>query len=264
MSTDNDTKGGQEAAEPRRRGIQSVEIGLRILKVLAGLGSATPLGVLAQACDMPAPQVHRYLQSLIAEGMVQQLPDSGRYDLGPAGLSLGLTTLARLDAYRLADAAIGEFSQRTGMTVQMAALGPLGPTIVRWIMGRPPVMTSFHVGTVLPLLGSATGHVFLAYMPEAETAAMLALELEKLEGDRPDVAALCDKVRERGFGYVDGNMVPGLRATAYPIFDLQGRIPLTATVLQPDRGGHRKASMGIAELGDLCRDLSRQLGWQGG
>ncbi|MBT0667314.1 IclR family transcriptional regulator [Novosphingobium profundi] len=246
--------------EGRRRGIQSVEIGLRILKSLAGLGMASPLGAIAQACDMPTPQVHRYLQSLIAEGMVQQLADSGRYDLGPAALSLGLSTLARVDAFKLADAALGDFSQRTGLTIQMAALGPQGPTIVRWIMGRPPVMTSFNVGTVLPLLGSATGRIFFAFMPAAETEALIAQDLATGHFDALDLTALKAQICRQGYAHVDGNMVPGLQATAYPIFDLQGRIPLTVTVLQAFRG-KRKTHCAIDELGDLCGRLSRELGW---
>lgn len=249
--------------ESRRRGIQSVEIGLRVLKGLARLGEAAPLGVIAQTCDMPPPQVHRYLQSLIAEGMVQQLVGSGRYDLGPAALSLGLATLARVDAFQIADAAIGDFSRRTGLTVQIAALGPLGPTIVRWIMGRPPVMTSFTVGTVLPLLTSATGQVFLAFMPEAETAVLLSREVGEDDAGPEKVAAIRQTVRAQRSAHVRGNMVPGLRATAYPIFDLQGRVALTATVLLSD--GQGRPSKGVTdaveELGTLCEGVSRQLGW---
>lgn len=252
----------QGEAETRRRGIQSVEIGMRVLEALATLGEAVPLSAIAQAADMPPPQAHRYLQSLIAAGMAQQQPTSGRYDLGPAALKLGLAALARMDAFQLADTAIAEFVRRTNLTVQVAALGPLGPTIVRWLMGRPPVMTSFNIGSVLPLLYSATGQVFLSFMPEAETDHLLARELAEGPMRRQDADELRANVREHGFAHVEGLMVPGLSATAFPIFDLQGRVALTATALLP-APFHSLKKEATGELGTLCRDISRQLGWPG-
>jgi DNA-binding IclR family transcriptional regulator len=116
----------------RRRGIQSVEVGLGILEALAGLGQASTLSAVAQASGMTLPQVHRHLQSLIIAGMDHQDPATGRYDLGPKALKLGMAALSRIDAFRLVGAAIGDFTQRTGQAAQIAALGP---TIVRWNMG---------------------------------------------------------------------------------------------------------------------------------
>lgn len=254
-----------EAAESpaRRRGIQSVEIGLGILEALAGLGQASTLSAVAQAAGMAAPQVHRYLQSLIIAGMAYQDPATGRYDLGPKALKLGMAALSRIDAFRLVDAAIIDFTQRTGQTVQIAALGPLGPTIVRWHMGRPAVMTSFNVGSVLPLLYSATGQAFLAFTPPIETEHLLERELRTGPMRRAQAEALRQAVRARGHAHVEGTMVPGLRATAFPIFDLQGRAVLTATALLPDAFAHGSREESLADLDDLCREISAQLGWFG-
>jgi DNA-binding IclR family transcriptional regulator len=247
----------------RRRGIQSVEIGLNVLESLGALGQASTLSAVAQASGMAAPQVHRYLQSLISAGMAIQDPDTGRYDLGPKALKLGLVALARIDAFRLVDTAMIEFTQRTGQTVQIAALGPLGPTIVRWNMGRPAVMTSFNVGSVLPLLYSATGQTFLAFVPHAETIHLVERELKAGPMKRADAERLRLEVRARGFGHVEGAMVPGLRATAFPIFDLQGRAVLTATALSPDVLAAPGRDVALEELRGLCRDISAQLGWFG-
>ncbi len=248
----------------RRRGIQSVEIGLRVLDALVTLGDASTLTVIAQTSGMSASQAHRYLVSLIAAGMATQDAVTGRYDLGPAALRLGLGALARIDAFRIADGAISDYAHRTGRTVQIAALGPLGPTIVRWNVGRPPVMTSFHVGSVLPLLYSATGQVFLAFLPRAETQPLLDAELAAGEMTREDVATLCGAVRAKGCAHVEGTMIPGLRATAFPIFDLQGRTILTATALAPAQVSRRDEAAITAELGQTCRRISAQLGWAGG
>ncbi|MGE0774127.1 MAG: helix-turn-helix domain-containing protein, partial [Sphingomonadaceae bacterium] len=114
--------------QPRRKGIQSVEVGLRVLEALASLDEASTLKAVAQASGVSGSQAHRYLSSLIATGMAQQDPASGRYDLGPAALKLVLGALSRIDAFKITDSAISEFVHRAGWTVQIAALGPLGPT----------------------------------------------------------------------------------------------------------------------------------------
>jgi len=214
----------------RRHGIQSVGIGLRVLDVLASLDGPQPLGVIAAASGLSGSQAHRYLASLIAAGMARQDPANGRYDLGPAALRLGLGALRRVDAFQEANAAITEFCRETGRTVQMAALGPSGPIVVRWAMGTPPVITSLTVGSSLPLLRSATGHVFLAFRPDSHTRHIV--ERETAESLEPiDVEALRRRVRADGYSSVSGPIVPGLRATALPIFDLQEEAVMTATVL---------------------------------
>lgn len=220
------------ADSERRHGIQSVGIGLRVLDVLAAQDGAQPLGVIAAAADLSSSQAHRYLASLVTAGMARQDAASGRYDLGPAALRLGLGALTRIDAFHEANLAITEFANQTGRTVQMASLGPTGPIVVRWAMGSPPVATSLMVGSALPLLRSATGHVFLAFRPESHTRHLIERETDETRGLEPvDVEALRQRVRTDGYSSVSGSVIPGLRATAVPIFDLQEEAVMTATVL---------------------------------
>lgn len=87
------------ADSERRHGIQSVGIGLRVLDVLAAQDGAQPLGVIAAAADLSSSQAHRYLASLVTAGMARQDPASGRYDLGPAALRLGLGALIPRENY---------------------------------------------------------------------------------------------------------------------------------------------------------------------
>jgi DNA-binding IclR family transcriptional regulator len=255
------TEKAEGEADKRRRGIQSVEIGFAVLEALAALGEASTLGAIAQASGLSGSQTHRYLASLTAAGMTQQDRASGRYDLGPAALKLGLSALARTDAFRVADTAIEAFVRETGRTVQVAALGPQGPTVVRWHMGRPAVMTSFGVGAVLPLLYSATGHVFLSFVPEVETDSLLERELPDSGMTRDEVDIIKARVRAEGRACVEGTMIPGLRAAAFPIFDFQGRAILSATALMPGAFKSDDSGAVLEKLATACRDVSRKLGW---
>jgi DNA-binding IclR family transcriptional regulator len=250
----------EENANKRRAGIQSVEIGLKVLDALAGLGKPSPLSAIVQRCGLSPSQAHRYLASLIVAGMARQNA-SGNYDLGPAALRLGLGALARTNAFQTADIAISAFVEKSGRTVQMAALGPFGPTVVRWFVGSPPVVTSLNVGSVLPLLRSATGHVFLAFLPERETRELVANELAFDNGLKPvDVQALRQRVQADGCATVDGTVIPGLRAAAFPIFDLQSRPVLTATMLSNEAFEAKHDKKAMNELRDVCLQVSKGLG----
>ncbi|NBC35830.1 helix-turn-helix domain-containing protein [Novosphingobium sp. FSY-8] len=260
MEQEEAATGGQGGA--KRRGIQSVEIGLHVLEAVAAMDGPAPLGQIAAACAMPSPQVHRYLQSLIAAGFAHQQADTGRYELGPGALRMGLVALARVDAFHHIDAMLPDLVRRTGLTVQVAALGPMGPTIVRWAMGRPAVMTSFSVGSVLPLAGSATGRVFLAWMPEAETEALIRAEIRRGAVRAAEVAAMRAAVRAAGRAQVEGTMAPGLRAVAFPIFDLQGRVALSATAVRLAAGDDPTGDAATEELGQMCAEISAHLGWR--
>lgn len=245
----------------RRRGIQSVEIGLRVLESVSALGRPSTLTAISQACDMAAPQVHRYLQSLIATGMARQDPESGRYDLGPAALKLGLAALARTDAYKLVDNRIRDFVDRSGQTVLVAALGPLGPTIVRWYAGSPGVTTSLAVGSVLSLLHSATGRVFLCFAPRAETKPLATRDTRRSPLSKSELDEICRQVHAEGRAHVSGTIIPGLNATAFPVFDLQGRPILCATLLWPEAFDEGVQAKAADELGSVCRRISNELGW---
>lgn len=248
----------------KREGIQSVGTGIRVLRALAAMGGPAGLGVVAKACGLSAPQAHRYLVSLIEAGMARQNPDDGKYDLGPGALELGLGALARVDAFREADTALARFRDETGRTVQLAALGPHGPVIVRWFMGSPPVVTALTVGSRLPLLRSATGHVFLAFRDRPETARLIEEEIAAATGlAHVDVDALAGKVRADGFSSVSETLIPGLRASAVPVFDLQGRAVLVATLLASadmDTSSDRAA---LDALAQVCATITRAIGGPG-
>jgi DNA-binding IclR family transcriptional regulator len=244
----------------KRAGIQSVVIGMRVLDTLAGLGGPRPLAAIVKACGLSPSQTHRYLASLTEAGMAKQ-DANGDYDLGSAALSLGLSAMGRIDVFRIADDMLSAFCASTGSTVLLAALGPVGPIIVRWHVGRPPIVTSLGLGSVLSVLHSATGQIFLAYRPEQETEALVALEVAQSPTlDAAAVQRVKDKVRSDGEATVGGTLIPGLNAKAFPIFDLQGHAILSATLVTATGRGEQVGSQSARKLRAVCEAISLAVG----
>ncbi len=247
-----------QSASKRSRGIQSVDIGFRVLAALAAEPEAATLGTIAKRAELSPSQTHRYLSSLIASGMAHQHPASGRYELGPQAIQIGLAALARTDIFAEADPAIAAFTRDTGRTTLLAARGPLGPTIVRWHFGRRPVVTSLSVGSVLPLLNSATGFAFLAFMNDDEVAGTI-----EDDGGPPrsiDVGAIRRQVRADMYATVNELLIPGLRATAVPILDIQGNAALVATAIATGTFPRDEDDAIRNKLQAVCRGLTERIG----
>src|SRR5947209_8449827 len=128
-----------------QQGIQSIEVGNRLLLVLADASSPMMLRDVAAAADMSASKAHRYLVSYARVGLIQQEPISGLYDLGPLSLQLGFAALRRFDAIGVAMARLHDLAAAIGQTVALATWANCGATIVRWLGSDAPVSASLRV-----------------------------------------------------------------------------------------------------------------------
>ena len=63
-----------------KHGVQSLEIGMGLLRAMVDGQRAMMLKEIAAAANMPASKAHRYLVSLIRSGLVEQDPMTSRYD----------------------------------------------------------------------------------------------------------------------------------------------------------------------------------------
>ena len=80
-----------------RRGVQSVDVGGRLLNALCEYRYPVRLKELAAASDMPPAKAHRYITSLVRIGLAVQDERTGLYSLGPLALRLGLIAIERND-----------------------------------------------------------------------------------------------------------------------------------------------------------------------
>ena len=80
---------GHRDEEPKSsRGVQSLEIGIDVLKVLVESGSALMLKEIAAAADMLPSKVHRYLVSLVRSGPGRTQADRRRSFPAPGIVTL--------------------------------------------------------------------------------------------------------------------------------------------------------------------------------
>lgn len=207
-----------------RKGVQSVDRAFEVLRAFEQ--SERPLGVkdIASLAGMTASQAHHYLVSMTRAGAIAQRPD-GLYELGVFTLQLGLAALRRLDPVECTVQAARALRDATGEATFVALWGSHGATIIRYFEGFKPVTVETRAGTVLPLLGTATGRVFLTWLNEGLTADLLPDT-----GDY-DVEQIKTQTRESGLGHIHGDLLPRIAALSAPVFDRDGDLAFSLSTL---------------------------------
>ena len=262
-------------SDKERAGIQSVEVGFALLEVLSDASGPLMLRDLAAAAGMSAAKAHRYLVSFQRLGLVVQDSASTRYELGPATLRLGLASLSRLDAVRMARERLPALMEHTGHTLALAVWGNRGPTLVHWQESPLATPVSLRLGDVMPLLSSATGRCFSAFIGHGggvdKAQPMIAQELalaRKLgRNDLPtthsEVQTLLEETRAQGLGRVVNVLLPGISGFCAPVFDADGHLVLGVVLLGSSATFDTDWNGPMASaLRNMSRQLSADLGWR--
>jgi DNA-binding IclR family transcriptional regulator len=226
------------AARERRQRVQSAQTGMAVLKGLARIGGRASLtGLAAYVGESPA-KVHRYLASLIDEGLVVQDAGSQHYLLGPQALMIGVAAMRQADPVRIAEPALTRLREQLEVTAFVAVMGNMGPTIIRFEEPGLPVTVNVRVGSVMSLLWSSTGRIFLGLLDDTRVLAQAEEELVHADAslraqlDRADpIGALRRNVQAMQCASVKDTNLKGISAVSAPIFDHTGKLCAALTAL---------------------------------
>jgi len=216
------------------RGIQSIELGCRVLSVLARASGAMGLTELAKASAMSPSKARRYLISFTRAGFIEQDGATGSYDLGWFALRLGLAAQSRSDVVRLSRALLTELRGALNETVALVMWVGDRPTVVHIEESdRSIIRLVAPVGGPLQLLTTAGGMIFAAFLPERISGPLIEQELREFARQAPQTKVVRSKreaervlgeVRRRGVARAYPVVSTSICTLAAPIFDAQGAV----------------------------------------
>lgn len=254
-----------------RQGIQSIEVGFKLLNVLAAANRPMMLRDIAKGAAMPAAKAHRYMVSFLRVGIVEQDAASGRYDLGEFALSLGLSGLSRLDHVRLSGPTLEALCEKIHETVVLAVWGTHGATIVRIVDAGGPITISLRAGTVMPLCTSATGRAFAAFSRAPYMKHLLDQELKEISESsktsvttaRRQLEKALAECREKGIARATGSYTPGINGFSAPVFDHTGQMVAAITSLGATGEFNAEWDSPVVEaMLSAAEELSSRLGYR--
>lgn len=264
------SKTASSSAGPRpRKGIQSVEIGVRVVDVLAKAAGTLALGDVGKLSGISASQAHRYLTSFGKSGLIYQDSQTGRYGLGSQALRWGISAMSKTDVVEMSSLALTEICERLDLTGILSVWGDRGPTCVRLKRSKLLLGTDLGLGSVFAMLTSATGHVFLSHLPGSMTRDFVrsesaAMRRQGRTADMRSIRMKCQQIRSTGLAQEQSHYGSTISAFAAPIFDYQGHVAAVITLLF--RGVPGKAADHQRMAADLVATtsaVSRSLGHHG-
>jgi len=256
----------------KQQGVQGVEIGVTLAHLLASGSKPMALGELAKTAGLAPSKVHRYLVSLTRMRIVEQT-SNGQYRLGSGALALGLSALNQLDIYQVAEKFMTQLYDDLGVGISAMIWGDGGPTVIRRIEPLDQIMVTTRIGSIVPIVPSAAGRLFAAFLPahvvdkklDAEFAGGRQFTSNAQPITRTDFRNILADVRQKGYATVHGDFLRGFDAIAVPIFNHESQIAMTISVVAPegtiDLGEKSPQLLVLRRAG---QDMSVRLGYDPG
>jgi DNA-binding IclR family transcriptional regulator len=236
----------------KRHGIQSVDVAIDVLHALAREGGPAPLGRLSRACGLSKSKTHRYLHSLSAGGLAKQDKHSGDYALGPLVVHLAMAGLQQTNVVSRAFDDLARLVDELECHVGIAIWNAYGPMIVKWQQCRNADFVAYSAGQSLPIMSTAIGRVFAAFLPTAMSDALIRKELTAQFGDSErelaSVGETLRETREKGYSVARGSIFTLSTAVAVPLFDHENELVAVVAALLKRSASEKDEGRALAAL----------------
>ncbi len=249
---------------------RSVERALTILHVFIVGEAEISLSEISLRVALHQSTVFRLLATLRAAGFIEQNPNTGRYRLGPAALSLGQAFLRHSDLRQLAEAPLASLRDHTSETVHLATLHGTEVIYLEKLPGLHPIgLMSSRVGDHSPAHCTGLGKALLAYEPEIAVRQAFSGGLRSYTPRTitriPALLEELEKVRRLGFAIDNEEHEVGVVCVAASVFDSNWAVAAISASGPADRIRMEMRDRGLtqavlAAAGEISARLGRVAG----
>jgi IclR family KDG regulon transcriptional repressor len=254
----------------KSKGTQAVHRAISVLRAFSTEDMEMGVAEVSRKMGLHVSTTHRLLQSLVAEGLITQDPDTARYRLG-VGL-IPLADLARQSNIlpRIAEPHARHLAQQWGEAVNLDVFNhELHVMSVVQIPSSYLLQVTADYITPMPPHCTSTGKVLLAYSPAPLVQSVLAKGLvAKTRTTITDGAMLLkelEETRQHGYATNLGELEDGLHAVGAPVRDRTGQVIAALSMGGPAARISPEKLPAIAQAVIEAADLiSHDLGWKTG
>lgn len=262
MATTLPANGEIEGVGPR---LPAVDRTLSLFELLSSSRKGLTLSELSRKLSIPISTTHYLISTLATRGYIHYCSDGRHYSLGIRLSDITDSSGAKCDLASLAMPFLREAGLRLNLATIVAVLQGaqcliIGKTSCPNDQGR-----DLWDGRRIDVHCTALGKALIAHLPEDKLLELFRGRELTLFTPRtiPSFAVLCaqlTEVRRRGFAVNDDEHVPGTRAVAAPLFDINGAVVASVAIRGKTRDiparNLEKLGLEIAQIADL---ISREL-----
>ena len=233
------TTGTSEAAADRGidGGLKSV---LTALDLLDCFMANDELGVnaIARKLGVAKSTAHRLLTTLVARGMAEKNPESGRYRLGLHVYELGTLSATRNRLRRLALPVMEELRQRTGNTCHLSVVDGIDVLHLERLQSMRGMHVMVNMRRRFPVHSTAGGKAIAAFnddVADARKQADFPVLTSRTVRSESDFDRTLADVRRVGYAVNRNEALLGFTSVAAPIFDAMGTARAAISVAGPNK-----------------------------
>lgn len=234
---------------------------IALLKLFAEDSGPLTLSQIAEGAGLPASSVHRLLQPLQREGMVER-GEGQSYRIGRGFLRLAGLALKQVELGALARPILLELWELCGETCAFCVYKPRlrKAHVVEVVETSKPLQFVLEPFAELSLTWGSLGRAILAFLPEAEIAAGIAaaapsLFTGALPPSRAELLPVLEETRRQGYAYYRSESLD-VAGVAAPVWRADGTLVGSLGVTQP---ATRLSADDVPRLAEQVRKASERL-----
>lgn len=254
--------------QPRRKTVQSFDRAVAILDAFTAERSEMGVSEIAHLTGLSRSTVHRLLVSLQHHELVQQLPHSKNYALGPHVLRLAQVAIAKVNLQNTARPIMTWLRDRCDETVGLHVLhGDTARIVLDQVeSGQPLRRTYTDIGQPIPIHQGSPGKVLLAYHTAEVQERVLS---RRLDAATPRTITDPDKLRaelrsvlKKGYALSFEERVSEISTISVPVRNHTGAVIAALSVTGPSRRLNRKRLMEFFPFAaEAAQKISANLGY---
>ena len=250
--------------QPAARHVAAVERAFAVLDALADGAGELGTNEIARRTGINASTVSRLLATLVGSGVVEHLPEGGKYRLGLRLVQLGNAVLRRLDLREVARPHLRALVEATGETATLSLPGEREAVTVDFAQSGSTTQSIARLGRPSVAHATATGKVMLAFGGAEPPPGQLRAYTPRTITDRRALATEIAQVRARGHARALGEREEDLHAVAAPVWGPHDELVAILGVQGPASRFHGEAMEAALEpLLERARLVSLAFGWDG-
>ncbi len=215
--------------------LSSVAAASRVLREFDKHSAQLGVSQLARRVGIGKSTAHRIIWTLVAEGLLEKVDDTGLFRLTTAMRSLGASAETAQRLHEAATLPLDRLRRLTPGTLHVAILDGADVVYVERREGPGAIQVFRAIGSRLSAHMTSSGKVLLAFLPPDERKRALdGLRLTprtpRTITSRRAFDAELARVQRQGYGENRGESEPGMCSIAAPVRDPVGRVVASVSV----------------------------------
>jgi DNA-binding IclR family transcriptional regulator len=214
--------------DPETYNVRAVVRAMQILSSFDGEHAERGVSEIAQATGLHKATTHRIVMTLLNCGFLERTADGERLRPGLRMVELGLGALRDLDFRRVAFPYMQQLVERFQETCDLGIFDRGRVLYVEVVHSEHSLTIAARIGRHLPVHCTASGRVFLAFLPAQVVEPILSAPLRAFTAKTITSPARLreelEATRQRGYGLDDEEFEVGIRAVSAPIRDIDGNV----------------------------------------